>query len=134
MPFARARQQLFGGDDDFFARFGVVGLHIVEEAADAGDPLVHRKRLAAVAHVVQVAEACAEDESIADVRAAGKDPRFWTAGMTWAERKFPDRWGRRQDDGQTPRVIVQLGVSAERVQVNVAAVEALPVDAGEKLT
>jgi hypothetical protein len=46
--------------------------------------------------------------------------RFWTAGMTWAERKFPDRWGRRQEDAQTPRVVVQIGVKDSDVQVNLA--------------
>jgi hypothetical protein len=88
-------------------------------AAETGD-----RRYQAVAHAIAVAEASAEDETIADVRAAGKDPRFWTAGMTWAERKFPDRWGRRQDDQTTPRVIVQIGVKDSDVQVNVGA--ALP--------
>jgi hypothetical protein len=82
-------------------------------AAESGDP-----RYQAVRHAVEAAEACAEDVTIADVRAAAKDPRFWTAGMTWAERKFPDRWGRRQDDGNVPRVIVQISVKDSDVQVN----------------
>src|SRR5688572_23536628 len=77
------------------------------KASEDGD-----SRYAAVAHRIRVAEACAEDETIADVRAAGKDPRFWTAGMTWAERKFLERWGRRQDDANTPRVVVQMGSRA----------------------
>lgn len=86
------------------------------KAAEDGDA-----RYQAAAHAIRVAEAVAEDESIGDVRSAGKDPRFWAASMTWAERKFPDRWGRRTEDGQAPRVVVQIGVQASDVQVSLVS-------------
>ena len=41
--------------------------------------------------------------------------------MTWLERKSPEKWGRRQDDSQAPKVIVQLGVTAEHVKINVVS-------------
>jgi hypothetical protein len=47
------------------------------KAAEDGNP-----RYDAVAHAIQCAEASAEDDSIGDVRKAGKDPRFWAASMT----------------------------------------------------
>jgi hypothetical protein len=39
------------------------------------------------------------------------------------ERKNPNRWGRRNDDAQVPRVVVQIGVRDSEVQVNVTSIE-----------
>ena len=63
---------------------------------------------AALMVAVKLAEADAELESLSDVRVAAKNPKFWAAGMTFLERRHPDRW-RRPDAGQT--VNVQVGVA-----------------------
>ena len=47
------------------------------------------------------------------------DPRLWAAEMTYLERKHPDRWGRRQDDQNMPRVVVQIGVGGSEVRIGV---------------
>ena len=61
-----------------------------------------------VSAALKVAEAEAEGETVRYVRAASRLPQFWTAGMTFLERRHPDRW-RRPDAGQT--VNVQVGVA-----------------------
>jgi transposase-like protein len=43
-------------------------------------------------NAIKDAEAAAEAEAVAQVRLAARDS--WQAGMTWLERKFPERWGR----------------------------------------
>src|SRR5262245_61425627 len=58
------------------------------EADEHGD-----QRFAAIAQAIRVAEAWAEAAAVRNVRAAGKDPRFWAAEMTYLERRHPDRWG-----------------------------------------
>jgi hypothetical protein len=91
--------------------------------ADAGEP-------AAIAFVnaVQKAEAWAESETVRNVRNASKLPQFWAAGMTWLERKSPDKWGRRQDDSSAPKVIVQIGIKDSDVSISTVSplVSALP--------
>ena len=68
---------------------------------------------------LEKAEAAAESETVRNVRNASKLPQFWAAGMTWLERKSPEKWGRRQDDSSTPKVIVQIGARDSDVTVNV---------------
>ena len=68
---------------------------------------------------LEKAEADAEAETVRNVRQASKLPQFWAAGMTYLERKHPDRWGRRQEDGAAPKVIVQIGARDSDVQVQV---------------
>lgn len=68
---------------------------------------------------LEKAEALAESETVGNVRSASKLPQFWAAGMTWLERKSPDRWGRRQDDTSAPKVIVQIGARDSDVQVQI---------------
>lgn len=68
---------------------------------------------------VEKAEAEAEADLIAETTKAGRSPQFWAANMTLLERKHPDRWGRRQEDSGTPRVIVQIGVKDSDVQVQI---------------
>lgn len=58
---------------------------------------------------------------VAKVREAGKDPRFWAASMTYLERRHPERWARRQDSNDGPKVIVQIGVRDSDVQVQIAS-------------
>ena len=82
------------------------------DAAEKGDP-----RYEPVAQVIRVAEALAEATAVGHVRAAGKDPRFWAAEMTYLERKNPDRWARRAEDTSMPRVVVQVGIATADVKV-----------------
>lgn len=70
------------------------------------------------------ARAMSEAEDVANVRRAGRQPQYWAASMTYLERRYPDRWGKRPETDAGPRVIVQIGLSAEHVpmvanQVNV---------------
>jgi|SRR5262245_60315083 len=64
-------------------------------------------------------KACAQAEAIdvANVRRAGRLPQFWAASMTYLERRFPDRWSRRTDAESGPKVVVQIGATAEHVQI-----------------
>lgn len=66
---------------------------------------------------VKTAEGVAESGAIDLVLKAGSDPRFWTAPMTWLERKFPQKYARRQEDSNSPRVIVQIGAVDSDVKV-----------------
>lgn len=67
---------------------------------------------------LEKAEAFAEGEMVDCVRNAAKSgPQYWAAGMTYLERRQPDRWGKRQDDSSAPKVIVQIGVSQGDVSV-----------------
>jgi hypothetical protein len=43
---------------------------------------------------IKDAESAAEVEAVAQVRLAARES--WQAAMTWLERKFPERWGRRE--------------------------------------
>jgi hypothetical protein len=67
---------------------------------------------------IEKAEAWAEQDAVSDVAKAGKaGPQFWAASATRLERRHPERWGKRAEDGQTPRVVVQIGVQSGDVQV-----------------
>lgn len=70
---------------------------------------------------VEKLEAEAECDAIRNVRQAGKLPQFWAAEMTYLERKYPDRWGRRTDDQSVPKVVVQIGVQSADVKVLIAS-------------
>jgi hypothetical protein len=80
--------------------------------AEKGDP-----RYQHIAALLQLAASLAEADSVAHVRAAGQDPRLWAASMTFLERRYPGKWGRRSDESDVPRVIVQIGVQASDVRV-----------------
>lgn len=75
---------------------------------------------ASFAAAVKEAECEAEAAIVADVRKAARKEQFWAAGMTLLERKYPDKWGKRQDDTQAPRVVVQIGVGQGEVKVGLA--------------
>jgi hypothetical protein len=97
------------------------------KAADEGD-----ERYDTVARLVRAAESIAEAEAVMLVRSAGSDPRFWAAPATWLERKFPQKYGRRQEESDTPRVVVQIGVKDGDVQVNLdTAPRALMTEGGD---
>lgn len=72
------------------------------------------------ADAVKRAQARAEAAEVAKVRRAGDDPRFWAASMTYLERRHPDRWARRSDSSDGPKVVVQIGVQHSDVQVHIA--------------
>jgi hypothetical protein len=57
------------------------------------------------------------------VRKAGEDPRFWAASMTYLERRHPERWARRSEGQDGPKVVVQIGVRDSDVQVRIASSE-----------
>jgi len=80
--------------------------------AEAGDEAAQ-----AFVDAVEKAEAFAESETVRNVRNASKQPQFWAAGMTWLERKSPEKWGRRQDDSSAPKVVVQIGLAAHEVHL-----------------
>lgn len=82
--------------------------------AEAGEPSA-----VAFVNALEKAEACAENELVNNVRRASQLPQFWAAGMTLLERKSPEKWGRRQDSNDGPKVLVQIGVSAGDVQVTI---------------
>ena len=66
------------------------------------------------------AMARAEVRAVANIRKAGELPQFWASEMTYLERRYPERWGRRQEDTATPRVVVQIGAGAGEVKVGIA--------------
>jgi hypothetical protein len=85
--------------------------------ADAGEPAA-----LAFVNALEKAEAAAESETVRNVRNASKLPQFWAAGMTWLERKSPDKWGRRQDDSSAPKVVVQIGIKDSDVSLSLSNV------------
>lgn len=80
--------------------------------AEKGD-----ERFQRVAAVIHLGAAMAESEAVGHVRAAGKEPRNWAASMTFLERRYPGKWGRRPEDTEAPRVVVQIGVGPQDVRV-----------------
>jgi hypothetical protein len=77
-------------------------------------------------HALEKEEAKVKRRCTKNVLNAGDDPRFWAASMTYLERKDPEHWGRRNEDGSGPKVLVQIGVGAGDVQVQVAMIAGLP--------
>ena len=80
------------------------------------------------------ASARAEGAEVAKVRAAGNDPRFWAASMTYLERRHPERWARRQEGNDGPKVVVQIGVNDKDVQVNCITVSSTPASLSPSLS
>lgn len=68
---------------------------------------------------LQRAEARAEAAMVRNVRKASELPQFWAAAATHLERRHPDRWGKRQDDTNQPKVVVQIGVGTGDVRVGI---------------
>lgn len=65
------------------------------------------------------ARASAEAHATRNVMKAGDDPRFWAASATYLERSYPDRWARRSESTDGPKVVVQIGVMSADVQVTI---------------
>lgn len=89
----------------------------------------------AIVDALEKAEAYAEGEMVNCVRGAAKaGPQYWAAGMTYLERRQPDRWGKRQDDSNTPKVVVQIGVQQGDVSVSFASAPPSPqvIDLGSE--
>jgi len=80
------------------------------------------------------AEADVERRAVRNTLKAGEKDAFWAANMTFLERRYPERWGRRQDDASVPKVIVQIGARDSDVQVNVITPSPTPfaLDAPEQ--
>lgn len=67
------------------------------------------------------ASARAEALEVQKVRTAGNDPRFWAASMTYLERRHPDKWARRSEGNDGPKVVVQIGARDADVRVSITA-------------
>ena len=82
-----------------------------------------------VAAAVKVAEAEAENESVRYVRAASRLPQFWAAGMTFLERRHPNRWRRPDAAPVNVNVGVALGfqVSDEQRRAIVPTVQIVQI-------
>jgi hypothetical protein len=68
---------------------------------------------------IKRAESLAESRIVQNVITASEKPQFWAAGMTYLERKYPEHWGRRSEEGNSPKVVVQIGVKDSDVQVSI---------------
>ena len=84
-----------------------------KQRAEAQEP-------AAIAFVqaLEKAESEVERKAVRNTLRAGELPQFWAANMTYLERKYPERWGRRQDDSSAPKVIVQIGIKDSDVSIS----------------
>lgn len=85
--------------------------------ADHGDEAAR-----AFVQALEMAEADVERRATRNTLRAGEFPQFWAANMTFLERRYPERWGRRQSESDTPKVIVQIGARDSDVQVTFASV------------
>jgi len=53
---------------------------------------------------------------VAAIRAAGAaGPEYWLASQTFLERRFPERWARRQGRETGPEVVVQIGATCDHL-------------------
>lgn len=74
---------------------------------------------------VEIAQSQAEADIVSHWRkAVAAGPQYWAAGATFLERRAPDRWGKRQDDTSTPKVVVQIGTGSGDVQIHVSGADA----------
>jgi hypothetical protein len=68
---------------------------------------------------VKRCRANAESRVTKNILKASELPQYWAAGATYLERTYPDRWGRRQEDSNVPRIVVQIGARDSDVSVQV---------------
>ena len=73
----------------------------------------------AFVQALEKAEADVERRATRNMLKAGELPQYWAANATFLERRYPERWGRRQSESDTPKVIVQIGARDSDLQVNV---------------
>lgn len=85
----------------------------------------------AFVNAMKRAEAHAERAAVKNVRKAGLDSRFWAAEMTFLERRHPERWARRSEGSDGPKVVVQIGVKDSDVQVSIQGQTAAPLAIGD---
>ena len=79
----------------------------------------------ALRDAIERAEGAAEAGIVRSWRKAiDSGPQYWAAAATFLERKAPDRWGKRQDDTSTPKVVVQIGTGSGDVQIHVSGADA----------
>jgi hypothetical protein len=96
------------------AGFSKQSIYSWRRLAETGNPTA-----VAFVDALERAEAYAEVEAVDAVRRAGEaGPQYWAAAMTRLERRHPDKWGRRADDANTPKVIVQIGVADSDVRIS----------------
>jgi hypothetical protein len=69
------------------------------------------------ARAVKRAAAKAEAVEVGKVRKAGELPQYWTASMTYLERRHPDRWSRRTEPQEANRTIINIGLSSHKIQI-----------------
>lgn len=80
---------------------------------ERGDDAAGNGPYAAFVQAVKVAEAEAEYETLGYVRNASKLPQFWAAGMTFLERRHPDRWRRPSENAAVQvNVGIVVGIQA----------------------
>ena len=81
----------------------------------------HEQPFDAFLRAFKRARANAEARITKNVLKASELPQYWAAGATYLERTYPDRWGRRQEDSSSPRIVVQIGARDSDVSVQVNA-------------
>lgn len=98
-----AAYRAMGVSDPTFNRWVKRG----DEDTDAGLETPY----SALVRDLKAAEGAAEIAVVNKVQAAADNPAYWAAGMTYLERKHPDRWGRRERKG------LELQPGQERITV-----------------
>lgn len=86
-----------------------------KQRAEAGDSAAQ-----SFVQALEKTEAEVERRATRNTLRAGEYPQFWAANMTYLERKYPEKWGRRQDDSSSPRVVVQIGIKDSDVSLSVS--------------
>jgi hypothetical protein len=86
----------------------------LKKRAESGD-----EPAMAFVDALEKAEALAESQMVGCVsKAAQAGPQFWAAGMTLLERRHPERFGKRSDDSNAPKVIVQIGIRDSDITIS----------------
>lgn len=87
----------------------------------------------AFVQALEKAEADVERKAVRNTLKAGEKDAFWAANMTFLERRYPERWGRRQDESNGPKVVVQIGVQASDVRVHIGPFASNPSTVSEDM-
>jgi len=87
---------------------------------------------AAFVSALKRAEGLLEGKLTRNIVRAGELPQFWAADMTMLERRYPERYGRRDSENNSPRVVV-LQVKESDVCVHFVAAPALSPALSEDL-
>lgn len=73
----------------------------------------------------KMARAAGQQKRIERIEKSGLKDQFWTANAWLLERTDPEQFALRREDGNVPRVIVQVGVQSG--PLNVQVIESAPV-------